>query len=490
MPPADASTLFQQAMWHMGEGRAAMAAEVCEQAVRADPRHFESRSLLGAIYLTLGRNADARRVSEKALALRPRDPRPHQQIASSYLHEGRFEDVDRILARAFRDCGRNPILVGVQAERLVDGADYEGAYQACRPVLEAGSLDAHLVISAARACTQTGRHGEGAALVRACLAKGEPSAMARSALLYALAEALDAMGEYDSAFIAAKEANDLKNKAPPPIEQSAAIDRYIAAWSREAIAALPRAKPTDLPVFIVGFWRSGTTLVEQTLASHPRVFGAGELLDILNFAHERHDPRIPRGEPLIMEPESISRAAVERFARAHLERLRRLAPKAARVTDKLPVNFVHLGLISALFPGARVIHCTRNPVDTCVSCYFNLQGGIPYAHDLRALGSFYRDYLRLMRHWRSVLDIPMIEVAYEDLVADHPAHARRLVEFLDLPWDDACLRPHENTRVALTQSIHQVRKPVYGSSVARWKRYERHLGPLLEALGDAGPRSG
>ncbi len=471
----------------MSEGRSAVAAEICEQAVKRHPGHFEANSLLGTIYLSLGRNVEARRASEKAMALRPRDPRPHQQIASSYIHEGKFADAERVLARALRECGSHPILVGVRAEMLVDAGDYQGAYEACKPLINAGNLDIHLVVSLARACLQTGRMAEGAEVVRACLREREPKAMARAALLFALAECLDAMGEYDQAFIAVREANDLKNTAPPPAEQSAAVDRYVSAWTREAIAAMPHAAPTDLPVFIVGFWRSGTTLVEQTLSSHPRVFGGGERTEILNFAHERHDPRVPRGEPLILDPRSLPRATIERFSRTHLDRLRRLSSGAARVTDKLPVNFVHLGLISVLFPGAKVIHCTRNPVDTCVSCYFNLQGSISYAHDLRALGSFCRDYQRIMAHWKSVLDLPMLDIAYEDVVADHPAAARRLVDFVGLEWDEACLRPHENTRVALTRSIHQVRKPVYGSSVARWKRYEKHLGPLIEALGDAGP---
>jgi tetratricopeptide (TPR) repeat protein len=485
MPPApNAAAQFKEAKWHMNSGRSAMAAAACEQILKKNPRDAEALILMGMAYLGMGRNADCRRASEKAMALRPRDPRPHHQIASSFLHEGRFADVDRALARGFRECGPHQVLVALQAERLIATADYEAAYQACKPLLDGGVLEPHLVSSAAQACIHTDRRDEGVALLRQCLER-DLQPMARSALLFILSETLDFMGRHDEAFIAVKEANDLKNAAPDPAHQSAAIDLYLKGWTREAVGAIPRGAPTELPVFVVGFWRSGTTLVEQTLSSHPQVFGAGELTLLRAFAQERHDPQLPRGEPLILEPAALSRATIDRLSRGYLDHVRRLAPAAARITDKLPPNFMFLGLIQAAFPGAKVIHCVRDPVDTCISCFFNLRGSISYTHDLRALGSFYRDYQRIMAHWKSVLDLPILDVVYEDFVADQEAVARRLIDFIGLPWDEACLRPHENTRVALTRSIHQVRKPVYGTSVARWKRYERHLGPLIEALGDA-----
>lgn len=486
-PPANTAAQFQEAVWHMNSGRSAMAVSICEAILKRSPGDFDALTLLGVALLSLGRNTDCRRASEKARDLRPRDPRPHHQIASSLLHEGRFADVDRALERGFRECGRHPLLVALQAERLVTTADYEGAYQVAKPALDAGATEPHLVSAAAQACIRTGRLDEAASILRACLARDGVQAMARAALLYLLSEALDDAGDHDGAFIALNEANGLKS-APPDLEaQSREMDRYMAAWSREAAIAVPRGAPTELPVFIVGFWRSGTTLIEQTLSSHPRVFGGGEMTLIMQFAHEK---RTSQSESLVTDPRSIDARDIERISKTYLSHLRKIAPDAARVTDKLPPNFMYLGLIQALFPGARVIHCLRDPVDTCVSCYFNMRGGLTYTHDLRALGSFYRDYKRLMAHWKRVLDIQILDVRYEEFVADQETNARRVIEFIGLPWDDRCLRPHENKRVALTRSIHQVRKPVYGSSVARWKRYERHLGPLIEALGDeVGPRA-
>jgi hypothetical protein len=160
---------------------------------------------------------------------------------------------------------------------------------------------------------------------------------------------------------------------------------------------------------------------------------------------------------------------------------------AARFTDKQPQNFLHLGMIELLFPAARVVHCGRDARDTCLSCYTHLFGGgnnQPFAGRLEHLGRYYRAYERVMAHWRGVVSIPVLEVAYEDVVGDLEGSARRLVGFVGLEWDDACLRFHETRRDVITESADQVRRPLYSSSVGRWRRFEAHLAPLLAALGD------
>lgn len=493
MPPAwDASFLFERAASDLRAGRFTEAIGACEQLLRRNPGDVDALRVLGAACLSVGRFSEARGAAERAISLRPADPRPYHQLATLGMREGRLEEVDRALDRGVAACGPAPILIALRAERLLTAAEYQRAYDACKPLLEAGADDPAVIVAAARACAPIGRHEEGIRLLRGRLDGAVLSPGVRTVLLGALADLLDADGQHDEAFLTITEANRLKQPPPDPALQSAAIDRYIGAWDRATLAALPRCAHTDVPVFIVGFWRSGTTLVEQTLSSHPRVFGAGELTILREFAERRHDPAVPRAEPLIMDPRGIGRPALARFARSYLARVRELAPSAARITDKLPVNFVHLGLISVLLPGAKVIHCLRDPLDTCVSAYMNVQGNNAYARDLRALGSFYRDYRRLMAHWKAVLDLSILDVVYEEFVADQAGTARRLVEFIGLPWDDACLRPHDNRRIAFTRSIDQVRRPLFGSSIARWRRYERHLGPLLDALGEdaRGPSAG
>jgi hypothetical protein len=234
--------------------------------------------------------------------------------------------------------------------------------------------------------------------------------------------------------------------------------------------------------------RSGTTLVEQILASHPEGAGAGELPDVIGMATGL--PRVlgvPEAYPECVA--DLDRAALDRLAEGYLKRVQGRFPDARRVVDKMPQNFLHLGLIALLFPKARVVHCVRDPLDTCLSCY-TTAFAVPhdYARDLGHLGRYYRAYARLMQHWRRVfeaLDRPLLELPYEDVVADLEGRTRTLLAFVGLPWDERCLRFHETRRDVGTASYDQVRRPIYNTSIGRWKRFERHLGPLKAALGQS-----
>jgi hypothetical protein len=190
-----------------------------------------------------------------------------------------------------------------------------------------------------------------------------------------------------------------------------------------------------------------------------------------------------------------SPAVVDRLSASYMEAMRAAVPArpagaapAARVTNKTPLNFLHLPWVGLLAPRARVVHCVRDPLDTCLSCYATHFGADhPYTYDLAHLGGFYRDYRRLMDHWRATLvDVPVLDVRYEDVVADPAGQVRRLLDFLGLPWDDRCLRFYDNRRYVHTTSYDQVRRPVYASSVGRSRHFDRHLGPLRAALGDLG----
>jgi hypothetical protein len=228
--------------------------------------------------------------------------------------------------------------------------------------------------------------------------------------------------------------------------------------------------------------RSGTTLVEQILASHPAVFGAGELLRVGEIAQRLPSALGSRLDyPLCLA--DFSQQAADAAAQEYLDYLQSLSGgEATRVTDKMPGNFMHLGLIDLLFPGARIIHCMRDPLDTCLSCYSQNFNGHEYTHDLSHLGHFYRDYQRIMQHWRGVVRVPVLEVQYEALVEDPEPGSRRLIEFCGLPWDDSCLRFYENKRTVVTASYDQVRRPIYKTSTERWRNYERHIDPLKAAL--------
>lgn len=240
--------------------------------------------------------------------------------------------------------------------------------------------------------------------------------------------------------------------------------------------------PSDAPVFILGMPRSGTSLVEQILASHSHVHGAGEREEMLRLAD-----RLPellndsRTYPGCIDGLSISSSA--EIADAFLKALKRLNPHAARITDKMPGNFHHVGLIATLFPNAKIIHCRRDPRDTCLSIFFgDFVGSHAYSYDLTNLGRYYRQYERLMAHWHKVLPGRILDVSYEDLVEQQEDWSRRMVKFCDLDWERGCLEFHKTSRNVQTRSNAQVRQPIYRSSIARWRPFETHLEPLVAAL--------
>jgi tetratricopeptide (TPR) repeat protein len=295
----------------------------------------------------------------------------------------------------------------------------------------------------------------------------------RLQLHFALGKAHMDAGDPDQAFVHWHEGNRLK-RASIDYDASAAA-RHLAMSANQPPNIDPRepatpAQASEVPVFVVGMPRCGSSLIEQILASHPQVHGAGELVRLRAFfeAAEPCDPTI---------------------ADAALERLRRFAPRADRIVDKDLCNFLHLGTIHRIFPNARIIHCRRNPVDTCFSAYTKLfAGDFGFTYEQRELGAYYRHYHALMAHWRSLLP-PRIfmEIDYEALVSESRDETRRLLQFLDLPWNEACVRFFETPRIVNTASFAQVRRPIYRSSVGSSHSLRPHLRPLIEALGPLAP---
>lgn len=255
-------------------------------------------------------------------------------------------------------------------------------------------------------------------------------------------------------------------------------DHRPAVLARTASLAVERPRP----LFIIGMPRSGTSLVEQIVASHPQVCGAGELTDLVDIANEYRGGR-NAAEPWVSE---LTEEALNAMAARYLERLDAIATGNPRyVSDKLPSNMFRIGLIHKLFPDARILHVRRNPIDTCLSCYFhNFSGYHTYCYDLGDLVHYYRNYRRLMAYWRETLPRPMLELDYEALVADAETQVRRVLDFLELDWDDRCMRFYQNKRAVITSSHAQVQNPIYNQSVARWRHYAGHIQPLIEGFAD------
>ena len=320
----------------------------------------------------------------------------------------------------------------------------------------------------------------------------------RASLHFGLAHYHDGRREYGRASAHAVAANALHTEFKrergwcyEPEEYERHIGRMIAAFTPDFFRRTHGMGSTSAaPVFIVGMPRSGTTLTEQILASHPRAFGAGERSFASRAFHSL--PALMGREAEVSDcladagPEEI-----RALADWHLGQLGSLVEKAGReicgtdqIIDKMPENFSLLGWIATAFPKARIIHCRRDVRDVAVSCWMTPFKELRWAFDLRHIGLRIRQYQRIMAHWRSVLPVPILEIDYEETVADQAAQTRRLLDFVGLPWDEACLAFHRTERLVRTASVTQVRQPIYKGSVERWRHYEAALAPLLEALGN------
>ena len=513
------------------QGRLDEAESAFGEALRLAPRHVDARCNLGAVLQRQGKLPEALLLLEETLRLAPGHAQVHNDLggvllacgkperAAQHLREAirlrpAFVEARSNLGLALRDLHQTDESILCFREALRINPGHAAAHNNLGYALEMeGRID-----EAAAEFREALRIDPGNSMALGCLSKlavaggchlsdAETQALHERAarhdlpledrcrLHFALAGLLDQSGDVDSAFGHYHDCNELRKQLDrhrgaifDREAQRQFVDRLMAAFTPsyfERVEAL--GADSELPIFIVGMLRSGTTLAEQVLASHPQVAGAGELPDIPRLV-EALPERLGAVEPY---PECLgvaNAATLRPLAEQYLDRLRHLGGEAVRVVDKLPTNFLHLGLIATLFPRARIIHCVRDPIDTCLSCFFqNFGNPHPFALDLRHLGQYYREYQRLMAHWASVLPVPLFELRYEELTADQEATSRRLITFCGLDWDERCLHFHDTPRVVRTASILQVRLPMYRSSVGRWKRYQRHLQPLLEELGVVEP---
>jgi len=471
------------AMAHHQAGRLAEAEALYRAIPEAAPEHGHALHLLGLIATARGDGTEALRCLRRAAALLPRFAPVHANLGDMLRSNGRRAEAVESYRRAV---SLDPAVAGSWCSLGETLAMLGRTDEAISCLQTAIRLDPELI--AAHSALANAGQPEGMAQLAAVLARPDLSAPDRIAAGFALATLLDRAGEWDAAFAWLEQANGLVRESMRAAGQSfdaaalrAYVDRRIAACTPEFFARPPaagRGNASELPVFIVGMPRSGTTLVEQILASHSRVHSVGEGNDFGAIDAELTRTAGPGGYG------DWDAAVCRRLADAHIAILGRDAGPAERVVDKTPDNLFHLGIIAVLFPRARVIVCRRDPRDICLSCYFQaFAEPMPYAYDLAACARRVLEVDRLTAHWRQVLPLPMHLVQYEALIADQEAESRRLIDFLGLAWEPACLDFHRGERTVLSASRWQVRQPIYTRSVQRWRHYQRHLGALLEVFG-------
>ena len=459
-------------------------------AMEARPDYVDAESNLGLCFWELGRSKEAVTIFEAVLERRPGNIATLARLARALSIRGnmvgaieRYEEILRY------DPGSAAGLSGMAAV-LEKKGDYAECYRLVKPLLAKESEERIWPVIAGvygRIARRFDEQDEAAVLIGNILDRQGLPRDAEYDLRFTLGKIYDDTNKFDRAFANFKRANELRAQTFDGEKFTAQVDRITEFFTPKRAPLMPQAtNRSDLPVFIVGMPRSGTSLTEQILACHPGVHGAGELEEMGRIIRETvNEPDTDEGYPDCLG--ELDQAAVDRLAEGHLTMLRSFEDGVIRVTDKMPYNFVHLGMIARLFPNARVVHCARDPLDTCLSCYFqNFWRGNNFSFDLAWLGQYHRQYQRLMTFWRESLEIPIYDIQYEKLVNDLEGESRKLVDFLGLDWDPACLEFHTSKRLVHTASYEQVRQPIYNRSAGRWRRYERHLGPLREALGDAG----
>jgi tetratricopeptide (TPR) repeat protein len=505
-------------LWVMGEigireGRFEAARDDLTEALEGAPVHPGIlHALAGACHM-LGDHDAAIDYLRRAVEVCPTDARAWQSLAMVCHGAGRYRaaldaygrargadpglvdarigeakvwqllgELDRArdaLESVLRDHPGNVDAIGGLAVQAEIRGEPERAAELVAEAAGRGPLPPELVLLKARLATRGDEAQLAADELRALLSR-VPDPARRAQVLFALGAALDRLGAYAEAFATFDEANRLKPGSFDAEAHEARVRGIAAAWIGEAMARFADAgSVSDRPVFIVGMPRSGTSLLEQMLAAHPDVVAGGEITAIGDLAGAW------QGADGVLLPQSLDPRQVGDAARAYLEAAG--GERGGRFTDKMPANFMHLGLIQAMFPGAHVIHCTRDPADTGLSCYFQDFSALGLAWSCRIddIAAYYRAYWMLMDHWRSTLDLPIVEVRYESFVRDPEAGLRRVVEFLGLPWDPACLAHPETARPVVTASHDQATRPVYTSSIGRHRPYRQFIGPLL-ALAQGG----
>ena len=506
---ADTEALLAKGGNFFAQGAYAEAVSCFRELLSVAPNHAIAHNSLGAALYKQGHYREAEEEFRRSIQLKPSYADPHCNLGTVLRGRGRIVESEAPLRRALKlkpghlDFQLNLAMTLVLLERLADAKGF------LERVLRAAPHNVDALVIMGDVAGNEGRLTDAEALYRRALEiapttagawaglvrlrkmtsgdeswlKGAEQAAAsglapldEATIRYAIGKYYDDIGQAKRAFRSYQSANELQRRTADAYDREGRVrlvDDLIRVYTREALAR-ERTVVADSsrPVFVLGMMRSGTSLVEQIVASHPAAKGAGELPEWLH-AMQKHDVAVRR--------EILSDTLRKDLATAYLRVLDRYSRDAARVVDKTPFNSDYMGVIHSVFPNAHIIYLQRDPIDACLSCYFQqFSSAHEFALDLSDLAHYYREHHRLVAHWRSVLPTgALLNVPYEDLVADQQGWTRRIVEFLGLEWDERCLEFYKTERTVLTASFAQVRQKIYRSSVGRWRQYEKFIGPLL-----------
>lgn len=507
-------TMLAKADEQLARGATAEAVLTLQEVLAADPRHAGARNQLGAALSALGRYREAEDQFRRAVGIRDNYPEAHCNLGALLRLRGRLAEAETQLRRALK---LKPAYIDAQVNlglTLLGLARLGEAKESLEKALRGSRRNVAALAGTGEIAAAEGHFADAEAIFRSILeldpkmpsalaglarlrqmtpadagwlkgaerAAGDLQPLDEASVRYAIGKYYDDTGSYDRAFRSFQRANELRKGIADEYDRTSRgrfVDDLIRVYSREVLAGShPGASDSIQPVFVVGMMRSGTSLVEQIIASHPHAAGAGEL-QFWTGAIQKNETSIRREAP----GETLRR----KLAAAYLRALGEHGGEKLRVVDKATFNADYLGVIHSVFPKARMIYLRRDPRDTCLSCYFQeFSVGRSFTMSLDDLAHYYREHHRLVAHWRSALpEGTLLDVPYEELIADQEGWSRKIIDFLGLEWDTRCLDFDRTQRPVLTASNWQVRQKIYRSSIGRWRNYQSFIEPLLP-LADMG----
>lgn len=484
LEPGNANTWSDLGMVRVKAEQPEEALEPFSRALERSPDHPDALNNKAQALRRLSRFDQARPLLERLVSLKPQSAKALYALADVQQKSSAGEEAIRTYQRALKITPDDPrIRLG-----LGDALESAGKFKQARmQYLAVLRREPDSPLALARLLQLREGEPEPEQIERAQALADDPGTPedGRVRLNVALGYLHDRNKQYEEAFRRLQLGYDVQSKREPfdSAGYTRAIDSLIEVLTADFFASAPvSGNESDRPIFIVGMPRSGTTLTEQILASHSQVAAGGELSSLLKVSYQIQQFSTT-GEPYPRGLQAIGENSLATMAQRYLDDLDKVSETAGRVTDKLPFNFMHLGVIALLFPNARIIHCRRHPLDNCLSCYFtSFADQIRFANQLDTLGHYYSDYDRLMRHWHEVLPLEIFDLQYEQLIEDTEATVQGLLAHCDLEWEDACLSFYETRRSVRTPSRWQVRQPIYKGSMQRWRNYEAQLQPLVRIL--------
>jgi len=475
----------QKAFAALNAGQFEDAHQLASKVLRANKKDQDMLRVRGRSELSLGHYHDARKSFEKVLALQPNDVTGLMDLGYACLWGGDVQEALTIFDRVLSITPGFARAIAGKASAFERNTQFDEVRNLLEPIVRAGKETPTMAVSYVRMLQHAGDHDASATLAVKHLANSSLDHVTRHTLCELAAKAYEKLGQYDKAFAAFSDSNAIKAQPFKADEYVAQFDQLMQVFAASNLSKLPRSRMrSDLPVFIASMPRSGSTLVEQIIHAHPKGYGAGEIQNLHHMV-QRLSSTLSSMWPYPGCMGDFRQHHADALSKTYLDELRRFDKRATRIVNKHLDNYHHLGMIELLWPGARVIHVKRDPLDNCFSLFMAQMSPntYPWSTDLTNIALAYRVYEQLMAHWRSVLEIPMLDVQYEDLVEDTETWIRKIIDFCGLPWDDTCLRYWEAERTVMTLSFDQVNKPIYKSAVKRHEKYEAFIAPLREALG-------